>query len=381
MKKEFTRREFLHTAGKGLSLLALFSGVIRFDAPAAAQEGEMLFANDLLRGEDQLKVIFLDKIHEEKSDCFILMYLSQNGLDVILHDGGFDDGHSYTALGNLRREILEKAGVPKEDQSKYRLNLKLVISHFHTDHVQGLNGMILKANKRFAVTEAYIPQATCLPLGIYDDDENSDQRERVVFLSMMEKYHPEAMIRVLDWGETCLVPTEIGKVQLFAQTEDWGKEEKLKLFTVDYGYKGRYNEGEAIPICVLNANCLWMRAALEDHSFLFTGDVEKRISVRRDEPLDNFVTAYGEELRSDIIKYPHHGQMRTAAAGSIKRSLITQKEEAICILTASDGWEDAGYALTKLSMPWLDLEKGSIFFTVKDGKLTREVVERAKSFL
>ncbi|MBR5231043.1 MAG: hypothetical protein IKW00_02200 [Clostridia bacterium] len=380
MKKEFTRREFIKTAGKGLSLLALFSGVVRFDAPAKAAEGEMLFANDLLRGEDQLKVIFLDKKHEEKSDCFIIMYLSQSGLDIILHDGGFDDGHSYTALGNLRREILEKANIPTAEQGKYRLNLKLVISHFHTDHVQALNGTILMS-KRFAVTEAYIPQKTCLVQGVYDDNENSDLRERVAFLYMMKTYHPDAMIRVLDWGETCLVPTEIGKVQLFAQTEDWGKEEKLGMFKTNYGYKGRYNEGEAIPICVLNANCLWMRVALSDHSFLFTGDVEKRITVRRDEPLDHFIDAYGEDLRSDVIKYPHHGQMRAAAAGSIKRSLITQKEEAICILTASDGKDDAGYALNRLNMPWLDLESGSLFFTVKDGKLTRETVQKAKSFL
>ena len=57
-----TRREFLKTAGKGLSLLAMLSGGITFSVPACS-ENKQSFANNLIHGEDQLKVIFLDKIH------------------------------------------------------------------------------------------------------------------------------------------------------------------------------------------------------------------------------------------------------------------------------------------------------------------------------
>ena len=108
-KAELTRREFIKTAGKGLSLLALFSGVIRFDAPARAQGNEELFVNDLIRGEDQLKITFLEVRDPEKSDAFFIMYLSEKGLDIILHDGGMDDHKTYEALLDLRSEILESA--------------------------------------------------------------------------------------------------------------------------------------------------------------------------------------------------------------------------------------------------------------------------------
>ena len=378
--KLFTRRDFLKTCGKGVSLLALFSGVIRFDAPARAESEKPLFANDLIRGEDQLKVIFLEKKHPEKSDAFFILYLSENGLDITLHDGGFDDSNTYKALSNLRKEILDSAGVA-DTPGAYRLNMRLVISHFHTDHVQGLNGMILRTNRKFAISEVYAPPATCLPLGIYDDAENSDVVERPDFMYAMKTYHPDTPIHILDYGETCLVPTDIGEMRLFAPVNDWGTDEKIKMFSHVYGYKDRYNYLEAIPICAVNANSLWMRVALDDYSFLFTGDVEKRNEDRLDEPMDEMIAEYGEALRSDIIKYPHHGQIRDAAAKIIRRKLITKKEQAICILTASDGWQDAGVALSRLSMRWFDLEKGSILYTVKNNAISHQVVKGATAFL
>lgn len=73
MDKQITRREFLKTTGKGLSLLALFSGVIRFDAPAHAESDETLFVNDLIHGEDQLKITFPEIRDEEKSDAFFII--------------------------------------------------------------------------------------------------------------------------------------------------------------------------------------------------------------------------------------------------------------------------------------------------------------------
>ena len=125
-----------------------------------------------------------------------------------------------------------------------------------------------------------------------------------------------------------------------------------------------------------------MRVSLDDYSFLFTGDIEKRIANRTDEPLDVMIAHHGEDaLKSDIIKYPHHGQQRNAAAKVIQYQLITDKPEAVCILTASDGWDQAGHELNKRNMPWMDLRNGSILYTVKDNKISHEVIKNAKSFL
>ena len=384
MDKQFTRREFLKTAGKGLSLLALFSGVIRFDSPAKAEGDETLFVNDLIHGEDQLKITFLECRHPEKSDAFFIMYLSEKGLDIILHDGGMDDNKTYEALKDLRREILDQAGVTGDEANKYKLRLRSVISHFHGDHTYAMDGTILRMKHFFHFTDAYLPPITSLVTGVYNDDSNGDRWERVRYMHSIETFQPQANIHILEYGQSLIVPTDIGEIRLFAPPFDWGEnEERLRMFEVFYGYKKEvFVRPDAIPICVVNANSICMRVALGDHSFLFTGDIEKRIAIREDEPLDVMVAHHGAEaLKSDIIKYPHHGQQRNAAAKVIQRKLITDKPEAICILTASDGWEQAGFELTKRNMPWMDLRNGSILYTVKDGKISHEVVKNAKSFL
>ena len=385
MNKQMTRREFLKTSGKGLSMLALFSGVLRFDIPAAhAESQEELFVNDLIHGEDQLKVTFLEIRDEEKSDAFFITYLSEAGLDIILHDGGMDDNKTYESLLDLRNEILDKAGVAEENKEKYKLRLRSVVSHFHADHTYALDRCIFKKKKYFHFTEAYLPPATALVQGVYNDDMNGDLRERVAYMSIIQAYQPQAQVRVLEYGESIIIPTDIGQVRLFAPPFDWGEnDDRLRMFETFYGYKKEvFVRPDAIPICAVNANSICMRVALDDWSFLFTGDIEKRIANRSDEPLDVIIDEYGEDaFRSDIIKYPHHGQQRNAAARVIKNRLISGKPEALCILTASDGWEQAGYELTKRSMPWLDLRQGSILYTVKDGKISYEVIKDAKSFL
>lgn len=384
-KTELTRREFLKTTGKGLSLLALFSGVIRFDTPVARANGsEELFVNDLIHGEDQLKITFLEIRDEEKSDAFFIMYLSEKGLDIILHDGGMDDNKTYESLLDLRNEILERAGVTGDEAKKYKLRMRSVISHFHGDHTYAMDGCILRMKQYFHFTEAYLPPITSLVTGVYNDRMNGDRWERVRYMSAIETYQPQAKIRLLEYGESLVIPTDIGEVRLFAPPFDWGEnDERLRMFETFYGYKREvFVRPDAIPICVVNGNSMCMRVSLDDWSFLFTGDIEKRISNRSDEPLDVMVAEYGEDaLRSDIIKYPHHGQQRNAAAKVIQYQLITDKPESICILTASDGWDQAGHELNKRNMPWMDLRQGSILYTVKDNQISHEVIKDAKSFL
>ena len=383
-KTELTRREFLKTTGKGLSLLALFSGVIRFDTPVRAEGSEERFVNDLIHGEDQLKVTFLEIRDEEKSDAFFIMYLSENGLDIILHDGGMNDNKTYESLLDLRSEILEKAGVPADQADQYKLRLRSVVSHFHADHTYALDRCIMKKKKYFHFSEAYLPPITSLVKGVYNDEMNGDLHERVAYMSVIEAYQPQAKVHVMDYGESIIIPTDIGEVRLFAPPFDWGEnDERLRMFEIFYGYKREvFVRPDAIPICVVNANSICMRVALGEHSFLFTGDIEKRIANRTDEPLDVIIAEYGADaFKSDIIKYPHHGQQRNAAARVIQKQLITDKPEAISILTASDGWDQAGHELKKRNMPWMDLRSGSILYTVKDNKISHEVIKNAKSFL
>ena len=380
MKNAITRREFIKTAGKGLSLLAILSGGITFSLPDRAQ-GEMRFVNDLIHGEDQLKIVFLERNNEKKSDAFLIMYLSESGLDVTLHDGGLNDRQTYQALLNLREEILRMANVPSDAAKEYALAFRMVVSHFHQDHTEGLYGLIARTKQKLHVTEAYFPPATALPRGIYSDAHNGDLKHRVKLEEALEKFQPEAQIRTLAFGETCLVPTDIGQMQLFAPVSDWGDEQKRMLFEDDYGYRKASSRPTSLPIAVVNANSMFMRVSLNERSFLFTGDVEKRIAARNDEPLDEMIAEYGDALRADVIKYPHHGQKRNAAAKVIREKLINDVPGRLCILTAQDAPEQAGRALAEERLPWLGIEDGSLIFTVQNNETTLQVVRDATEFL
>ena len=380
MKNAITRREFIKTAGKGLSLLAILSGGLTFSLPDRAQ-GEMRFVNDLIHGEDQLKIVFLERNNEKKSDAFLIMYLSESGLDVTLHDGGLNDRQTYQALLNLREEILRMANVPSDTAKEYALAFRMVISHFHQDHTEGLYGLIARTKQKLHVTEAYFPPATALPRGIYSDAHNGDLKHRVKLEEALEKFQPEAQIRTLAFGETCLVPTDIGQMQLFAPVSDWGDEQKRMLFEDDYGYRKASSRPTSLPIAVVNANSMFMRVSLNERSFLFTGDVEKRIAARNDEPLDEMIAEYGDALRADVIKYPHHGQQRNAAAKVIREKLINDVPGRLCILTAQDAPEQAGRALAEERLPWLGIEDGSLIFTVQNNETTLQVVRDATEFL
>ena len=87
--------------------------------------------------------------------------------------------------------------------------------------------------------------------------------------------------------------------------------------------------------------------------------------MRRDESYDLFIEKYGEELRSDIVKFPHHGRGRDAACERTRDCLLKSKESA-CLLSGSDGAKLAGEKLTKLGILWYDLNSGSVLYSVKE---------------
>ena len=84
------------------------------------------------------------------------------------------------------------------------------------------------------------------------------------------------------------------------------------------------------------------------------------------EALDLFIARYGEELRSDIVKFPHHGRGRDAACKPCKAHLMTSDPLAACILSGVDGPELAGKVLDTLNVPWYDLNTSDVAYVIKD---------------
>ena len=117
---------------------------------------------------------------------------------------------------------------------------------------------------------------------------------------------------------------------------------------------------------MLNANCLWMRFSFAGHSILFTGDVMKKLEAGNAEALDLFVQEYGEALRSDVVKFPHHGLSRDKACRPVCDSLMTNDEMAACVLTGNGAAEKIGALLSAMNVTWYDIESGSVVYALTE---------------
>lgn len=368
-----TRRQFLKITGKGLAAAVFAGSLATFEAPRAAAEEEIISVNSLVKGPREMRVVFLERLSTKKSDAFYIICTDENGMELYLVDGGLATGKCMMELNSLRKEILKNAGLESENKNKnYKLDVNLLISHFHSDHIRELsNGLI--ANKFLRMLSAYYPAPTVLDQsGVYDNSKNSDIDDRKSVLSTLNRCWPDAEQHEIDFGNTYIVDTNIGELKLFASDLDWGTPENAKYAEDVYYPTDMAARRTDMPVAVVNCNCLWMRFAFAGHSVLFTGDTMKKKNDVNDEPLDRFIAYYGgEALKSDIIKYPHHGLSRNPAAKPIKEHLITDHAEACCILTGSKAGEKAGAALDAQGVKWYDIDSGSVIFKLTEDGLSK----------
>lgn len=373
IKQPITRRQFLKLTGKGLAA-ALFAGsAARITLPEARAENEIISVNSLVKGPKEMRVVFLERLSTKKSDAFYIACTDENGMELYLVDGGLATGKCSLELNSLRKEILKQAGLESEAKNKnYKLDIHLLISHFHSDHVRELsNGLI--SHKYMRILSAYYPAPTVLDQsGVYDNDNNSDISDRAGVLSALKRSWPDAPQHEIGFGDTYIVDTNIGELKLFASDMDWGTPENVKYTEDVYYPTDLATRRSDMPIAVVNCNCLWMRFAFAGHSVLFTGDTMKKKETVFDEPLDRFIAYYGDEaLRSDVVKYPHHGLSRNPAALPIKQHLITDHELACCILTGNKAGEKAGAALDLVGVKWYDIDGGTVIYSLTEDGLSK----------
>lgn len=335
---------------------------------AALGEGEVVLVNALSKGEAGMTCVFLSRISADKSDAMLILAQSEAGLEVFLIDGGQATTAAYQALIALRRDILRQAGMEEQHTNHdYKLELTLLPTHFHSDHVNELINYILPS-KLFAVKAMVYPPATqLLQDGTYDNTQNADRTKRVSVLNGLAQHHPQAELTELAYGETRVLPTSIGEIKLFAPSEDWGSPQNAAYAAELYYNNAPRQVKTELPTVVINANCMWIRAQHQGASVLFTGDAMKKI-VGADESFDRMIAYYGDALRANVVKYPHHGLSRDPACQPLLDHLLIPGEDARVVLTGQKGHIQAGIALTKAGAPWVDIEKGSVSFALtQDG--------------
>lgn len=376
MKKEFSRREFLVLTGKGLVSLAFAGAALKFGMPQALAADSSIPVNQLVTGENEMRVVFLKRIDKNKSDAFYILNTTPQGLEVFLIDGGRSNKHCRDELLDLRADILTRAGLAEEiNKSGHVLEIKVILSHFHGDHVNELLDNIAKISPRIRLTGLYFPAATALTRdGTYKNDANDDLLKRYKVLTTVNTFHRKYCPQYeVPFGETMDVPSLLGNIRLYASPVDWGAGEYVKWME-DYHFAAKpQNIHSGMATEVINGNCLWMRVEYAGHSVLFTGDTNKKFENRDDEALDLFIARYGEELRSDIVKFPHHGRGRDAACKPCKAHLMTSDPLAACILSGVDGPELAGKVLDTLNVPWYDLNTSDVTYVIKDSGMEKVI--------
>ena len=303
----------------------------------------------------------------KKQDGFVFSYKGE----ILVLDGGTKntgDDSVYTYLLNLRNEHLPD-GVSESDEN-YKLKITVVISHFHTDHMNTyiydiipspyieIDRVYLTEQSVFEKTELY---NICDPY--YYSDGVIDTKGRLKFLNTLDEYSPETQVVYVPFGETMKIKSDDGKVvfDLFAPSEDWGTPHRASHL-LDLYYDGGKSGSTAadFPKAVVNSNSMWMKVTFGERTMLFTGDVMKKAKNAympdspnyAEEPFDVMLSYYAEKCGEDvfdcdIVKFPHHGQARAAASKGVFE--VFSPEFIICtavnfrettIANAQKFWDD-----------------------------------------
>lgn len=370
-QKQLTRRDFLRVAGKGVFSAFFLGAALKVGLPLSLADEETVLVNSLLTGEKEMRCVFIRRKNVNKSDAFYLLNVDEKGFELFLIDGGTDSGKCYDELRQLRKDILTLAGLEAEEaNSRYKMELTLLISHFHGDHVKELFKNLLPASKYFTVKAAYYPACTCLPMdGTYNNANIGDFKLRPKVINALNTYHKSALQVEVPYGEKLDIQTRLGQIRLYGASEDWGTAENVRRCNELY-YPTAHEMYEEISTAVLNSNSVWVRAEYGGNSILFTGDTMKKSETDHDEGLERMIAFYGDELRSNIIKFPHHGQSRNPACPIVKDYLFTQSGEHCCILTGNKGALHAGTVLTQLGVAWKDIERNNVVYSLRDSGMT-----------
>jgi hypothetical protein len=302
-------------------------------APSVSAAEKTVFVNVFKCREDKSEAVFLKQPDGvDKSDASMIVELGKKGMDVYLIDGGMPNGTMLKALNSLRSYCLKQIGaVEEEKNTSYKLKINLIVTHFHQDHVNELVNMVL-SNKRFAVDRVYYASPTALSVdGEYDNARNSDVNERLKFFEALDANHRNAKKTEVKFGSRLKVNTARGCFTFFAPVHDWGAGKWLEYIKDTY-YADADTEKlkKDVPTAVINANSMFIKYEADGKAVLFPGDVMKKKEVA-DEPLDLMIAKYKDDLRADVVKYPHHGIERNAALEDVEKKLLKDRFSIVVI--------------------------------------------------
>lgn len=328
--------------------------------------------NALGKGTPCVSLSFLAHPAKDKSDGFILTSRTEKKLEVWVSDGGFATGETLSELLSLRKQLLKAGGFEKEiNNPRCKLEVTYLVSHFHIDHInEGIYHILPSPFIR--VKQVYFPH-----ISVYAQDRdhilerNGDIGLRSRFMLSQRAYQPLADMMDMPFGACRTVPFGEGSITLMMPDIDWGAPEYRKRLAEMYDITAPEELAKATPVQVINSNCLIARIEYAGRSMLLTGDAMKKTFEFDDEPFDRLVSQYGDTLKSDIVKYPHHGQARNPAWKTVRDKLLIPSPDAMVVLTGHNAHTHAAPYLTENNVPWVDLREKTHTFTITPDGMIR----------
>lgn len=311
--------------------------------------------------------LFCKKVGAKKSDGFAIV---ENDKVYVIDAGRGDDREMHAFLLSLREQWLSNQSDPAllEDE-KARLEIHLIVSHPHADHIAALKRII--PDFRFCIMSILAPVRSHLSLDVPGALEKltafEDRLE--LYEKMLPVYlHSCRAITRLPFGEKYILSLSDSTtvLNLYPSQFDWSEDrpsesegirflKKYQSPTYKDDPEHGYSNGAA------NGNSLWVKITKGKTVALITGD--QRDS---DEMLGSMIRHYGEEeFRCQILKLPHHGEKNCSPY------LLSVADPKITVFTCSPGYEtpEAQELCEKLGDVYY-LMDGNLFFDLTDHSVT-----------
>lgn len=283
--------------------------------------------NKLAPKEDGVTV-FVKKVIGPKSDGFAVV---DNGKVFVIDIGKADDLELIHYLLSLREQWIGENPLP--DDTPARLELTVIVSHPHPDHIAALPALF--ADRRFCVTEVYAPTRSCISL-----DPEKAPPSLVKYENRLESAcellapngHTAKGVTRVPFGK--VYPIEAGSpdtvLEIYPSHIDWSQDlpsdkegYRYILANNPESYKNMAEKGYSNG--VMNGNSLWVKVSKGGHSVLITGDQRDC-----DEMLGAMIRHYGEEaFKCDVLKITHHGE------GNYSPHLIGAANPQFAVFTTS----------------------------------------------
>ena len=291
-----------------------------------------MYANDFAIHDGVLRVHLIGHGEEPpKSDAFILEYDGE----IVLIDGGMVDcPASVDYLTELRRAMLAAHPELQEDTS-CRLQIRVMISHCHRDHVGALITHVFPS-PFVEVEELYMP-----PDGALDEKFglSGDVKYRPVLAVAQQRYQSGARVINVDFGaENRIVLSMTGDnadapvITILPPWRNSADPERLRLMC-DALKHGEDNPN--IATLVTNNNSMWVHVRHAANTFLFTGDTVKKNKPMGYEMPEEMIAVYADVLgQVDVVKFVHHGYKRDAAVDAVMSLTPRYVLVTTCLATA-----------------------------------------------